>query len=177
MYRTPPWVDRPRVCPISVWVPAIDSDPPHQPSRLRPWTACANPRRRLGYRCRPSRFSSLWVRRAICAASAPPRRCVTFRRHSARGGALLRGGKAREEALHGIDLGEVGGGRVVAAALAGREAEAAPREAVGRPGAAEMDGRREGLALLRRSGGDRAALGGVGDRAVERPGRATDGRA
>src|SRR5258707_15018450 len=48
---------------------------------------------------------------------------------------LFGGGETREEPFHRIDLSDVDRGLVVAAALAGCESKAAPRETVGRTSA------------------------------------------
>src|ERR1700738_3539777 len=84
-------------------------------------------------------MSSLW--RGGCAAE-PEGPDVEAKRP------LSVGGAAQEVTLHRVDLGEVCRDVVVAAALAGRQLEAAAREGPSRTRAAEMDDGGELLLLL-----------------------------
>src|SRR5262249_58170988 len=73
----------------------------------------------------------------------------------------------QEDALHRVDLREIHPDIVVAAALAGGEAELAPRVGIARCSPAEMDDRSEILLLLARGLGDAMALERLRDAPVE----------
>src|SRR2546428_3568800 len=74
-----------------------------------------------------------------------------------------------ELSLQHVDVSEVTSDVVVAAVLAGMEAEAASCVGVARAGSAQVDDRGEILLLLERRGADSLALERLGDAPIEQP--------
>jgi len=82
--------------------------------------------------------------------------------------------QARKHAPHRLDAGEIATGVVISTPLTDKQTKTAPRVVLARPGAAEVDHRRQILLLLERSGGS-AALQSAGYSAVQVGGSELDG--
>src|SRR5439155_19197296 len=111
-----------------------------------------------------------WAR---CASGS--RALAVGAREPARGASLPGGRQPEEQPLQLVDAREVAADVVVAAPLAGRQAEATPCVVVARPGSAQVDDGGQILLLLERGSGAPLAPHRVRDATIQEGGGQLDG--